>query len=887
MATQINERQYTLEVHPDETAVDFLREGCGLTGTKLVCGAGVCGACTVLMDGVPTLSCLTPSQRLENKKVTTIEHYGPDNLHPVQRAFMACDGLQCGFCTPGFIIEGIHFFERWRKEKGKTKPSKTEIADALSGHLCRCGAYVGIFEAMQRACTGDFDSDAYETARVDALEKVTGQAKYTVDIKHEGQLEGRILRSVHPHAKVKSIDASEALNLPGVEAFVELLDKDRTVRYIGQEIGAVAATTKRIADEALEKIKVEYEVLPAVIGMKAARAEGAPEVYSGLRKDAKAPSAAEGILIPGMWKGNVRHPLMNVTDKLPITTKVRVNRAKARERILLESTYQTAAQVHTALEPHSSVATWQGDKLVVHTSTQACDLSAREIAEHFDLPRENVQVLCEYVGGGFGAKLRPRQETFAAVALAKAAKKSVRVMLDRFEEMAYGGFRPSSEVSLSLVATKDGKLKALEADAYGDAGVAIGSQIAVLMGFMYPKASKNLMDYDVVNHTPPGTPFRGPGGSITCWALEQTIDDLAYQLGESPLEFRRRHDPHRGRQTLYDWVNTIPSWRERAPLPNKDKGRFRRGLGLAVANWFYFFMGETKVEVFTDKKGIHVRTAAQDMGNGSRTVLANAVADVFGMAPKDIHVHVGNSNAVRGPLSGGSRTSNSVYAPAQEAAKNVQAKLLGAAKTQLALQNIKASATGVEHSEGKLSWQDLAKQVAAQSVVAERGKDKGLPAMPLAFGADDLVTGKSFTGGVHVTEVEVDTRLGKIKPLRVWGGMAVGKIFAPALARSQCYGGIIQGLGFALYEERHIDASGYVLNANLEDYRIPGIGDTPEMELHFLEEGFDHAQGKGVGLSELSTLAVAASVGNAVYHATGWRPHSLPILPRHILEGVK
>jgi xanthine dehydrogenase YagR molybdenum-binding subunit len=159
--------------------------------------------------------------------------------------------------------------------------------------------------------------------------------------------------------------------------------------------------------------------------------------------------------------------------------------------------------------------------------------------------------------------------------------------------------------------------------------------------------------------------------------------------------------------------------------------------------------------------------------------------------------------------------------------------------------------------------------------------------MPLALGADGLQTGRGFTGAVHLTEVEVDTRLGKVKPLRVWGGFAVGKIISPVLARSQCYGGVIQGLGYALYEQRHIDAkTGYLLSVNLEDYRIPGIGDVPEIELFFLEEGFEHAQGQGVGLSELSTLSVAASVGNAVFHATGWRPYHLPVLPERLIEGI-
>jgi xanthine dehydrogenase YagR molybdenum-binding subunit len=273
------------------------------------------------------------------------------------------------------------------------------------------------------------------------------------------------------------------------------------------------------------------------------------------------------------------------------------------------------------------------------------------------------------------------------------------------------------------------------------------------------------------------------------------------------------------------------------------------------------------------------------MGNGARSVIARALASAFQIEPHQVLVHIGDSSAPRGPLSGGSRTTNSVYHPTVAAAQELQKLLRAAAMSELGLRDATIVPGGVQSSSGHLPWLQLAQRVSPQRAVAARGKDKGLPAMPLAIGADDLVTGRGFTGSVHVTAVEVDTRLGKIKPLHVWGGLAAGRIHVPELARSQCQGAIIQGIGLALYEERHLDASGHVLNANLEDYRIPGIGDVPEIEMHFHEEGFEHAMGGGVGLSELATLGVAASVGNAVFHATGRRFHSAPILPAHIIAG--
>jgi xanthine dehydrogenase YagR molybdenum-binding subunit len=201
---------------PDALLIDVLRGSLNLTGTKLVCGAGVCGACTVLLDGAPVVSCLLPARKAAGKSVTTVEGVGAEKLHPVQKAFMANDALQCGFCTPGFIVEAAAFHDIWRAEKRTATPSREEIGAALSGHLCRCGAYDGIFQAVAQACTGRFDHDTFIFPRLEARDKVTGAAKFTVDIRHAGQLEGAILRSPTAHARILELDLKPALAVPGV-----------------------------------------------------------------------------------------------------------------------------------------------------------------------------------------------------------------------------------------------------------------------------------------------------------------------------------------------------------------------------------------------------------------------------------------------------------------------------------------------------------------------------------------------------------------------------------------------------------------------------------------------------------------------------------------------
>ena len=206
----INGKLAPLPDDPDALLVDVVRDALDLTGTKLVCGAGVCGACTVLVDGEPAVSCLMPARSAANKSITTVEGIGAKALHPVQKAFMAHDALQCGFCTPGFIVEAVAFHDCWRAAKGTAVPSREEIGAALSGHLCRCGAYDGIFRAVADACAGRFDGSDVLPPRMEARDKVTGSAKYTVDIQHDGQLEGVILRSQFAHARISELDLDPA-----------------------------------------------------------------------------------------------------------------------------------------------------------------------------------------------------------------------------------------------------------------------------------------------------------------------------------------------------------------------------------------------------------------------------------------------------------------------------------------------------------------------------------------------------------------------------------------------------------------------------------------------------------------------------------------------------
>jgi xanthine dehydrogenase YagR molybdenum-binding subunit len=264
------------------------------------------------------------------------------------------------------------------------------------------------------------------------------------------------------------------------------------------------------------------------------------------------------------------------------------------------------------------------------------------------------------------------------------------------------------------------------------------------------------------------------------------------------------------------------------------------------------------------------------------------VADTFDLDPNDVGVDIGESGEFRGPGSGASRTTNAVFSPTKEAATKLRDKLVAAARTELQLADPTPSGGGVSHRDGVMSWAEVVAKVSPQRATARRGSNGTFDLIGKIPSGDVAVTmARPTTSAVYVCEVVVDTRLGVVKIPKVWGGLAVGKLVVPALARSQVQGGVIQGIGYALYEERNIDPhTGTVLSLGLEEFRIPGIGDMPDVELFFHEDGYEHNKGGAVGLSEVSTIPVAAAVGNAVFHATGHRYREIPLRPDRILEGI-
>lgn len=882
---KINGRVEAVEIDDETLLVDVLRDQLQLTGTKLVCGAGVCGACTVLVDGVSVASCLLPATAARGKTIQTVEGIGAGNLHPVQRAFMALDALQCGFCTPGFIVEATAFHDRWRQEHGTALPTREQIGAALSGHLCRCGAYDNILCAVGEACEGRFDADVERSPRIEAREKVTGSAKYTVDIAHEGQLEGLILRSKVAHARVTGLDLAAALAIPGVKAAISLLSDDGIVRYVGQAIAAVAATDASIARAALEAITSASTPIPHVIGADAARKPDAPVVFPG-RKTGIA-NASEGSVAPARWKGNVRGPTSAFSSRKRKAINWTAQARQSQDPLLFEGTFRTGIQQHTSLEPHAALARFDGNQLTVHASTQAVRELCSKIAEKFKLDPANVRVIADHVGGGFGSKAVLGLETDVAIQLAKASKAPVRVVFSRQEELSVAGYRPGAAMDITILPDPDGSLKALSLVAHADAGVAVNSTIAGLARLIYPAKAKFLSDLDVVSNLPPGSPFRGPGGPPMAFALEQAVDEAALRLNIDPIQLRKRWDNNPNRGRLYDWAAKLDCWRARGGLSTQG-GRYRRGVGVAAGYWLYLWQAGTKVELAVEGGHLVAKCSTQDIGTGTRSVLADTVASAFDFDPHEVEVKIGDSVLPPGPVSGGSRVTASVVPPTLLAVEKLKAALLDRSEIKLA-------------PGSNAPWRAIIEAAPDLSVSAERPEDDrktiygntsllheaGL--IGRIFGwmlrrSAHVAVGAGAPSSVQVIEVEVDTLLGHVRVLAAHAGISVGRLAAPELARSQTIGAIVQGVGYALYEDRQIDMlTGNVLTAGLEDYRIPGIADTPVMDVHFDEGGFDHVLGGSVGIGEVATVPTAAAIANAIRNAIGNRPMEAPIRPDRIL----
>lgn len=725
--------------------------------------------------------------------------------------------------------------------------------------------------------------------RYDGLAKATGRARYTADVQLPGMLYAKLVNATVPHAKVVSVDTSAAESYPGVKGTYVIqhvmgaaelrnpaLDQGSypVVRYAGQPIAAVAATTPNAAEEAAALVKVKYDPIPFVVDLDKARAADAPMVFPG-------PADEEGTAGGGggpqgvPQTGNVHGPsIRKIGD---------VEQAFKDSDVVVEGHYVTQVQTHSALETHGVVADWKPDMLTVWASTQGTASVREEMAGFFKIPMTQVRVITEYMGGGFGAKFGAGNFGVAAAALSKKTGAPVRLMLDRQEEHLSVGNRPSSDQTLRIGAKKDGTITGIHLVSYGTAGCGTGAGCSGPAANLYKYASIHTEENDVFTNAGPGTAMRAPGHPPGAFALEQTIDELAVKLNMDPLELRERIDTHPVRKVERQVVRESDLWKSRNPVVGADRGPVKRGVGFAQSVWYRFVRMSSSAEVRIHKDGsLEVLSAVQDIGSGIRTVMAQILAEQFGVPPEKIAVKVGDTNYPEGPNSGGSVTTLSLTPAVRDAAWQASQKFLaeiapalGASADDLELVNGE-----VRSKSGKISALSFKRAAARMSSSQIAVQSKRVP---------DYDRSKYLTyGGVDVAEVEVDTELGRVHVKRVLSVHDCGRPMNPALVKSQINGGVIQGISYTLFENRLIDpVYGLMVNPNLEQYKITGSRETPDIDVRLVEVYIGQSSTDASGIGEAAGIvSIGGAIANAVYNAIGVRVRRMPMTPAVVLAAL-
>jgi len=676
--------------------------------------------------------------------------------------------------------------------------------------------------------------------RKDAPERVRGEARFTADVRLPGMLHAAVLRSPHAHARVERIDLAPALALPGVRAAIgpgEASGLEEEAGYAGAAVAAVAADTFAQARAAVAAIDVEWEALEAMLD----------------------PDEA------------VRRGLFTAEPRRD--ERGDVERALAEADAVVEATYRTQSVLHNAMETHQAVCEWVGDTLHVYISTQFIWGVRQEIADALGLPQDKVRVVCEFMGGGFGSKNSPDEYTFVAAELAKRTGRPVRCALTRPEEHTSAGNRNPTIQRLRAGARSDGTIVALDGEftnAVGWSGWNAPTEGPMRM--LYACDNVRTVTYGAQVNTPPMKAFRAPGFVEGTFGLECLIDELAAKLDVDPLELRRLNYADSNEGTPFSSKNleecyrrAAPHWERRHEVRARSDGPWKHGVGMASQIW-YGGGGPPSyawVRIGSDGRAT-VITAMQDIGTGTRTAMAQIAAEELRLPLDRVDVVLGDS--ARGPyasISAGSSTTPSM-GPAVRA----------------------AAADAREQIEDIAEQRGLPRDAPVEEVV-----DLLEDAQILGRGArGPNPTGMSvLTFGVHVVEVAVDVETGEVVVERVAAIHDVGRIVNPLGASSQVEGGIIQGVGHTLSEQRLLDpATGRVLTTSLDAYRMPTIADVPEILCEFVDRPDEHLTNLGSkGLGEPPIVPVAAAIANAIRDATGADVRELPISREEMLRALE
>jgi len=670
------------------------------------------------------------------------------------------------------------------------------------------------------------------TTRVDGPAKVTGAAKYTYDVQPDGLLYGMVLRSKLPAAKVTRIDLSKAQAMPGVKAVVLAEGEQRTVRFYGQELAGVAATTKQQCEDALRAIVVEATPLPFVVKEDDAMKPDAPPVFDG---------------------PNVSLP--------SIKEEGQVDAAMAAAPFVVEGELRTQVQLHHPLETHGSVVSVQGDQVKAWSSTQGVFSVRDGLAGFLNVPQTNVEVICDYMGGGFGAKFGARDHDKIAAKLSQAAGAPVKMMLPRLDQGLAVGNRPSSIQKIKFAAGKDGRLIAADVTNHGSPGISGAGKSAgggggagIATPYLYNFPNRRAQQYGVTLNTGPSSAFRAPGHPPASFGTESMMDELAVKIGMDPLEFRLLNDPNDVRQREYKEGREKFGWTVKYKKPGCSPGPLKTGIGVAAGTWGGGGKGSEAEAQINPDGTVEIRCGTQDLGTGARTVVAIVAAEAFGLRPDQIKVKIGDTNLPFSGGSGGSSTTASMSPAIWDACQNALAAL--------------QQQTGVVDARGA-NWSDACKKLGINPLSARGKWQEGFSG--------------SGAGGVVFAEVEVDTETGHIRVKKIVAVHDCGLIVNPLAVTSQVNGGVLMAMSYALYEERIMDRlTGLLLNTSFDTYKLTNIADCPDIEVVLI----DMPERGVIGIGEPASIPASAAIANAVANAIGVRVHSLPITPAKVLAAL-
>jgi xanthine dehydrogenase YagR molybdenum-binding subunit len=715
-------------------------------------------------------------------------------------------------------------------------------------------------DAEEQWPEGPLEVVGRKVPRIDGAQRARGQVLYTADVQLPGMLHAAVLRSPYARARVNKLDLEAALSLPGVRAAIgpdDLEQLEAEPGYAGHAVAAIAADTLAQAQAAVEQVEVDWEVLEPVLDPdEAVRRES----YTN-----DGPARYE--------RGDFERGL-------------------AEADVVVEAEYRTQVVLHNSLETHQAVCHWEDGGITIYISTQYIWGVRRTMAERLGLPQDKVRVVCYAMGGGFGSKNNPGDYTSIAAELAKRTGRPVRCALTRREENIASGNRNATIQRLTVGAKSDGTLTALGGDfvnAIGFSGLSMTTEGPMQM--LYACDNVRTVNYGAKLNTPPNAAFRAPGFVEGTFGLECLLDELAAKLDLDPLELRQRNyadsdriddRPFSSKNLAECYRRAEPHWAKREEVRARGRGPWRHGIGLASQIWYGGGGPPSYAWVRLGADGyVQVVTAMQDIGTGTRTAMAQIAAEELGIPVEKVQVSLGDS--ARGPfasVSAGSSTVPSMGPAVRSAAADVKRQLLEIASQR-------------HHLEGRVLDLEKGRIVSADGGSWPLEEITGLL-------EDGQILGKGARGpnptgmrvltfGVQVAEVAVDTETGEVRVDRIVAIHDVGRVINALGAESQVEGGIIQGIGHTLSEQRIVDpATGSILTRTLDAYRMPTIADVPEIVTDLVDVPDPHLTNLGSkGLGEPPIIPVAAAIANAIRDATGANVRSLPIGREEMLRALR